>query len=359
MICDRFARVRSIGRAMRRVIGLSAELARSALEASLSPPRGGRLRRWGGGSKRPPHSPRSNHPHRIPRSVVGREGHHRAHWLHHICRRMLHVFAVKSTIIGTVPKRGLLVANHLSYLDIVFLGSLTPCVFVAKSEVKGWPVLGWFARMAGTIFVDRSNRRDAARANDAIRAALREEFLVVLFPEGTSSVGATVLPFKSSLLESAIGEHVPISVAALRYGLPDGDSGAEVCYWGEHTLGLHLIKLLSKREVKASVAFAEVRNTWRDRKKLAAQLHSEVLNLHKQLRAAPKDDALAASLAPQWREEWMVSGGNTRCAHTITTSDRALTLHPGPLPEEGRGKSVSSLRPNLRSAWSPHAQAMP
>jgi 1-acyl-sn-glycerol-3-phosphate acyltransferase len=206
--------------------------------------------------------------------------HHRALWLHRICRRVLRAFGVQSTVIGTVPTRGLLVANHLSYLDIVFLGALTPCVFVAKSEVKRWPVFGWFARLAGTIFVDRNNRRDAARANEAIRAALREGALVVLFPEGTSSDGSTVLPFKSSLLEAAIGERVPITVAALRYELPNGDAGAEVCYWGEHTLVPHLIKLLSKREVRASVAFSEVPNTWRDRKKLAAQLHAEVSALH-------------------------------------------------------------------------------
>jgi lyso-ornithine lipid O-acyltransferase len=206
--------------------------------------------------------------------------HHRARWLHRICRRVLRVFAVQSTVLAAVPARGLLVANHLSYLDIVLLGALTPCVFVAKSEVKGWPVFGWFARMAGTVFVNRNNRRDAARVNEAIRSALRSGALVVLFPEGTSSDGSMVLPFKSSLLEAAIGERVPITVAALGYELSDGDTRAEVCYWGEHTLVPHLIKLLSKREVKALVAFSEVTNTWRDRKKLAVQLHREVSALH-------------------------------------------------------------------------------
>jgi 1-acyl-sn-glycerol-3-phosphate acyltransferase len=179
-----------------------------------------------------------------------------------------------------MPKSGLLVANHLSYLDILLLSSLTPCVFVAKSEVRVWPIFGWFARMAGTIFVNRSSRRDAARANEEIRAALREGALVVLFPEGTSSDGATVLPFKSSLLEAVIGEHVPVSVAALRYELPEGDAGAEVCYWGEHTLVPHLLNLMTKRAVNAAVIFSPVPNTWRDRKKLAMQLHAEVAQLH-------------------------------------------------------------------------------
>jgi 1-acyl-sn-glycerol-3-phosphate acyltransferase len=250
MICDGLERVRSASRAVLRSLSLSAEIVRGAAAYRCR---------------------KSN-----TRDV-------QAGWLHWICRRVLRAFAVQSTFIGSVPKRGLLVANHLSYLDIVLLASLTPCVFVAKSEVKGWPVFGWFARMAGTVFVDRNNRRDTARANEVIRSALREGALVVLFPEGTSSDGSTVLPFKSSLLEAAIGERVPISAAALRYELSDGDAGAEVCYWGAHTLVPHLIKLLSKREVKASIAFSAVTNTWRDRKKLAAQLHSEVSQLHAEL----------------------------------------------------------------------------
>jgi 1-acyl-sn-glycerol-3-phosphate acyltransferase len=206
-----------------------------------------------------------------------------ARWLHEICRRVLRAFGVHSMVSGPIPARGLLVANHLSYLDIVLLGALTPCVFVAKDEVKGWPVFGWFARRAGTIFVNRNHRRDAARANELIRSALRDGALVVLFPEGTSSDGTSVLPFKSSLLEAAIGERVPISVAALRYELSDGNAGTEICYWGGHTLLPHLLNLSSKRQVKAAVMFQEVPNTWRDRKKLAGQLHAEVSALHAEL----------------------------------------------------------------------------
>ncbi len=265
MICDVIERVRSVGRAVPRVIWLSAEILRGAVAYRSS-------------------------------EFNARDV--QARWLHRICRRVLPVFAVQSTVVGAAPMRGLLVASHLSYLDIVLLGSLMPCVFVAKSEVKGWPAFGWFARMAGTVFVDRNNRHDAARANEVIRSALREGALVVLFPEGTSSDGSTVLPFKSSLLEAAIGERVPISAAALRYELSDGDAGAEVCYWGAHTLVPHLIKLLSMREVKASVAFSQVPNTWRDRKKLAAQLHSEVSQLHADLSdvsVAVKATGLAAA----------------------------------------------------------------
>jgi 1-acyl-sn-glycerol-3-phosphate acyltransferase len=249
-MCRVFQRVRAVSRATLRMIWLTVEIIRGAAAY--------RCRALGTSDVR-------------------------ARWLHEICRRVLRVFGVQSVVTGPIPARGLLVANHLSYLDIVLLGALAPCVFVAKTEVKGWPVFGWFARLAGTIFVNRSRRRDAARANELIRFALRGGALVVLFPEGTSSDGARVLPFKSSLLESVAGERVPVSVAALRYELPDGDAGTEVCYWGEHTLGAHLLNLISKRQVKASVAFQEVPNTWRDRKKLAGQLHAEVSALHAEL----------------------------------------------------------------------------
>jgi 1-acyl-sn-glycerol-3-phosphate acyltransferase len=243
-----------------------------------------------------------------------------ARWLHEICRRVLRVFGVQNMVTGPIPARGLLVANHLSYLDIVLLGALTPCVFVAKTEVKGWPVFGWFARRAGTIFVNRNHRRDTARANELIRFALRGGALVVFFPEGTSSDGARVLPFKSSLLESVVGERVPISVAALRYELPDGDAGTEVCYWGGHTLVPHLLNLSSKRQVKAVVSFQEVPNTWRDRKKLARQLHAEVSARHAELSglSITVGEALHTS-TPDWHEVEPANASSHRLLHELTS----------------------------------------
>src|ERR1044072_1114402 len=91
-------------------------------------------------------------------------------WLHDICHRLLRVFGIKLNVTGTVPTRGLLVANHLSYLDIIVIGALRPCVFVAKSEVKCWPVFGWFACKASTLFVNRNSRRDTIRVTREIRA---------------------------------------------------------------------------------------------------------------------------------------------------------------------------------------------
>ena len=159
------------------------------------------------------------------------------------------------------------------------LASLAPAVFVAKREIKSWPVIGWLAQMGGTLFVNRERRAQVGRVNDEIQAALDRGALVVLFPEGTSSNGETILPFKSSLLEPAAQTAHPLSVGAIQYAIEDGDAGEEVCYWGDHTFFPHLLNLLGKRAVRATVRFAPVQRTGADRKQLALQLRGEILRL--------------------------------------------------------------------------------
>jgi 1-acyl-sn-glycerol-3-phosphate acyltransferase len=112
-----------------------------------------------------------------------------------------------------------------------------------------------------------------------IETALQTGSLVVLFPEGTSSGGETVLPFKSSLLESAVGQIHPLAAGFLRYELGDGDVSEEVCYWKDMMFVPHLINLCSKRAVQASVHFNHLREGHADRKQLARQLHAEVLRM--------------------------------------------------------------------------------
>jgi lyso-ornithine lipid O-acyltransferase len=188
----------------------------------------------------------------------------------------MRVFHIDRQVSGVVPKHGLLVSNHLSYIDILTLGAAAAPIFVAKQEVRSWPVLGWFAHISGTLFVRRERRTDVSRSADTIQEALESGALVVLFPEGTSSGGETILPFKSSLLEPAVqGDH-PISVAFIQYSLQDGNVADDVCYWRDMTLLPHLIKLLSKRKISASLSFMPMENCGKDRKQLAQRLHSEI-----------------------------------------------------------------------------------
>lgn len=206
----------------------------------------------------------------------------RSLWLQQASRRVLRILSVDVRTNGPIPLKGLLVSNHLSYLDILVLSSVTPAVFISKSEVKRWPIFGWFARMSGTLFVDRTRRSDVSRLNLELARALDEGGLVVLFPEGTSSDGSAVLPFKSSLLEPVTRIDHPLNISCIQYALPDGRPGEDVCYWGDMTLVPHLLNLLSKRCVNATVAFtpAAAPGPAACRKTLARHLHSEVVRLH-------------------------------------------------------------------------------
>lgn len=146
----------------------------------------------------------------------------RACWLQAGCRRLLRIFDAKVQAHGPIPTRGLLVSNHLSYVDILVLSALTPSIFVAKQDVKNWPVFGWFARLGGTLFADREHRTQVGPLTGEIRTVLDRGALVVLFPEGTSSDGRSVLPFKSALLEPATDCCQPLSASLIEYRLEEG-----------------------------------------------------------------------------------------------------------------------------------------
>jgi len=203
----------------------------------------------------------------------------RAAWLHRWCRFACRVLGIRIRTHGSLPSSGLLVSNHLSYLDIVVLSFIRPCVFVAKRDVARWPLFGWLAHAAGTIFVDRERRFASKEAVDLIRKAITGGRVVVLFPEGTSSDGSTVLPFKSALLESAVQLRSPIAAASIDYALADGSVADEVCYWRDMTLVPHLLNLLFKREIRASYSFLPAKVRVGNRKEIARDLRNEIVSI--------------------------------------------------------------------------------
>jgi 1-acyl-sn-glycerol-3-phosphate acyltransferase len=207
----------------------------------------------------------------------------RAGWVHRSSRRFARVFGLTWSFHGTPPESGMIVSNHLSYLDILIYGAITPCVFVSKREIAAWPLIGLFARAAGTIFIDRTRRSELPQANAAIAAALRAGLTVVLFPEGTSTDGSSVRPFKSSLLEPLAAVPAPATPAAIGYAVRDGSVANEVCYWGEMTFFPHLLNLFTKRAIAARVAFGEPTMAAVSRRESAAQLHENVATLHRAL----------------------------------------------------------------------------
>ncbi len=203
----------------------------------------------------------------------------RTRWLQRSSRRALRIFGVQIEAHGPRPTAGLLVSNHLSYLDILVLAALAPAVFVSKSEIKNWPVFGWCGRLAGTLFIERTRRSDVGRMSVEIRAVLASGHVVVLFPEGTSWNGRELLPFKSSLLAPIVGSSQPLSVVGIGYTLADGSVENDVCYWGDMTFFPHLVRLMSRKQVLVRVRFAAISERAGDRKELARQLHAAVLQL--------------------------------------------------------------------------------
>jgi 1-acyl-sn-glycerol-3-phosphate acyltransferase len=203
----------------------------------------------------------------------------RARWLHGCCRRILRVFGIYVTVRGAVPQRGLIVANHLSYVDIGALAATLPCVFVSKMEVADWPVFGTFGKFSGTLFVDRSRRAAVGAVAAQMREVLAAGMPLVMFPEATSTNGDTVLPFKTSLFEPVTELGCPVTPAVLSYALEDGSPRDEVHWWGGMTLLPHLANLLGKRRIDVTIRFGEPRTHTGDRKKIAQELHAEVVRL--------------------------------------------------------------------------------
>ena len=203
----------------------------------------------------------------------------RARWMHRSARKFIRLFGCRPEVPDAIPARGLLVSNHLSYLDIVLIGSVTPAVFVSKADVKNWPVFGRLTRMAGTVYIERERRTHVGEVNREIESALADDLLVVIFPEGTSSDGRDVLPFRSSLLEPALRGGHDLSVSHISYSLADGDAAQEVCYWGDQSFSPHLLNLLGKKTVSAKLRFGKFTRATDDRKELAAQLDAAVVEL--------------------------------------------------------------------------------
>jgi 1-acyl-sn-glycerol-3-phosphate acyltransferase len=145
--------------------------------------------------------------------------------------------------------------------------------------VRHWPLFGWLAQLAGTVFIERARRTHVGTVNREIQAALAEGVLVVVFPEGTSSNGETILPFRSSLLEPALAGGHEIAMSYLRYELADGDAKNDVCYWGDHLFFPHLLNLLGKKSICATLRFGKFQYATDDRKELAKRLRAAVMEL--------------------------------------------------------------------------------
>lgn len=191
----------------------------------------------------------------------------------------------QGALAGDSPR--FVVANHVSWTDIIALASLYPLVFLAKSEVAGWPVLGFLARLQGTVFVERGDRRAIPRVNAALAGVLRQGRDLVVFAEGTSSDGAGVLKFNTShfamLSEPRSNESRPVkfSIAPVAIVYTDHASRPiDVGWYGDMTFAPHLWRLMKRGGARCHLLFGdEIAPGLGDRKTLAAATESSVREL--------------------------------------------------------------------------------
>jgi 1-acyl-sn-glycerol-3-phosphate acyltransferase len=188
-------------------------------------------------------------------------------------QRLLAILGVSVRNAGdrTVPAtQSMLVANHISWLDIFVIHAYRPVRFVAKAEVKGWPVIGTLCRVTGTLFIERIKRKDAHRINAMLVDALADGDWIGVFPEGTTTDGDVVRHFHANLLQAAIDRAVPLQPLALRYAQADGTRSTAVSYVGEQTLADSLLLILQQQSINAEVRFVEPLATQnRSRRELA------------------------------------------------------------------------------------------
>lgn len=200
----------------------------------------------------------------------------RTAWLHRWCARNARAAGVTIRVTGTPARTGIVASNHLSYLDVLVLASVSPQVFLAKAEVRKWPLMGKYAEWAGTQFIDRKRRADVARQNAEFRHIVENDAVQTIFLEGTSSGGASVLPFKSSLLAPVVENGWPVTPAAIVYTCEGGDPAEHVCWWRDMPFTSHALGLLMLDSITAHVSFGKPVAPGNDRKALAAVLHREV-----------------------------------------------------------------------------------
>lgn len=171
----------------------------------------------------------------------------------------------------------LFVANHISWADIHAINSMTPVRFVAKMEVKDWPVFGYLVRKSGTIFINRTRQRDAARVVQLASHALKLGDNLCVFPEATTTEGDQVLPFKSSLLQAAIAANTSIIPVAIRYPLPEGGLNRQAAYAGDTSLGASMSAYIHMQQPEAHLHFCEpIPTTGLTRQALAQKAHASI-----------------------------------------------------------------------------------
>jgi 1-acyl-sn-glycerol-3-phosphate acyltransferase len=198
-------------------------------------------------------------------------------------RGLLKVWRIDLQVRGQPPAQGplLLVANHVSWLDIVALHAAGFCRFIAKSDIKRWPLIGTMATGAGTLYIEREAPRDALRVMHHMRDALLRGEVVAVFPEGATGNGITLWPFHANLIQAAISAAAPVQPVALCYvNAHTGQPSLAPVYRDGQTLVGSVWCMLTTPGTRAVVSYGQPQSpAGRQRREWAAELHAAVAEL--------------------------------------------------------------------------------
>ena len=221
------------------------------------------------------------------------------------CLRILHVHVRTK---GERPPHGatgiLFVANHISWIDVLALNAIRPMRFVAKAEVRNWPVIGQLASRVGTLFFKRHHPHQLLCVNRLMQSALQRGHCVALFPEGTTSPGDTVLRFHSGLFESAVGSQTLVWPIALRYHHADGSVAHQAAFVGDQTLIESIRRVLSRPALHLDIHFLpSFAGSQRDRYELAHRARAVILSAFRAQPHLPMPELSSADSSIDWSDE--------------------------------------------------------
>lgn len=199
------------------------------------------------------------------------------------CKGIARIINLRITISGDIPdtRGGLVVSNHMSYLDIITHGSVMPLRYSPKSDILGWPVLGWYVGLSRPVWISRESKQSSKRTMDEITQSIKHGIYMIIYPEGTTNDGKSgILPFKSTPFETVVKGDEPILPVLTRYKQPPGEP--TVCWYGDMTLLPHVWQVLGLRVIEAELHFLpSIFPEGRSRKDLAAFAHQVMENKYK------------------------------------------------------------------------------
>jgi 1-acyl-sn-glycerol-3-phosphate acyltransferase len=197
--------------------------------------------------------------------------------------QFLALWGIHVKVLGqpVVAGPALIVSNHISWLDISVIHAARHCRFVSKSDIRDWPLVGKLATGAGTLYIERSSRKDALRMVKDMADAMKEGDVVAVFPEGTTSDGRDLLPFHANLIQSAIQADAPVQPMSLKFvDARTGETSFAPCYIGDDTLIGSMWRTLTAQPILAVVHFGEPQQALgRDRRQWASDLREDILRL--------------------------------------------------------------------------------